>query len=117
MNLEELESLKDLNELDLLYKIIDIAQERILDTESVIAEYLWKVSGVRVRQSMQDIKLISDIIRNNIQVRKEKTDTKILEKAIQKEKQYLIERKAKNAEKKKLRLERINERQWPKRKK
>ena len=117
MDLNDLEELKNLNELDLLYKIIDIAEHSIRDTEKVIVENFWKVPGVRVRQNMQDIKLLSDIIRDNIQIRKGKVDIKILDKAIATEEQSLLNKKEMSVQKKQERMQKINERKWPKRKK
>ncbi len=70
MKLKELESLKECNELDLLYKIIDIANASKKRTEEVLGGN--KQAGVDVRKSLQDIKIISEIIRDMIQIRKKK---------------------------------------------
>jgi len=70
MNLEELENLKNLNELDLLYEIRKMAQDNYEDAEVVLKQRRWKTSGIRLRDKMQDIKLITEIIRDKIQLRK-----------------------------------------------
>ena len=68
MGLKELEELKDYNELDLLVKLIEIAESAKKRTEKVLRGN--KSAGVDVRKAMQDIRLLSEIIRDEIQRRK-----------------------------------------------
>ena len=67
MELDELNSLTELNELDLLYKLIEIAQSNKVDAEKVLKGE--KKPGARVRKSMQDIRLLCEVIRDKIQIR------------------------------------------------
>lgn len=67
MELNELEELRDCNELDVLYKIIEVAEDNKKRAEQVLREN--KTAGVDVRHAMQDIKLLADIMRNMIQIR------------------------------------------------
>jgi len=67
MELNELENFRECNELDVLYKLIETAEDLKKRTEQVLRDN--KTAGVDVRQSMQDIKLMADIIRNQIQIR------------------------------------------------
>lgn len=111
MNLEELESLKELNELDLLYKITDIIEDNYGDAEAIIKQRGWKASGVRVRDNMQDVKLISEIIRDKIQIRKGvKWGDKrkfVLDKAIENEKTRLSKQTESNRKRKQERINNI----------
>jgi len=68
MELEELHGLANLNELDLLYKLIEIAQDNKKDTEKVLKGE--KAAGIRVRDNLQDVKMLCEIIRDKIQIRK-----------------------------------------------
>jgi len=68
MKLEELEKLREYNELDLLFKLIDIAENCKKDTEKILHNK--KQPGIRVRNKMQDIRLLAEIIRDRIQIRK-----------------------------------------------
>jgi hypothetical protein len=68
MELEELRGLANLNELDLLYKLIEIAQNNKKDTEKILKGE--KAAGIRVRDSLQDVKMLCEIIRDKIQIRK-----------------------------------------------
>jgi hypothetical protein len=71
MDLEELERLRNLNELDLLHKIVEISQESYDAAEEAIKQQRgWKYRGVTLRDKMQDVKLIAEIIRDKIQLRK-----------------------------------------------
>jgi hypothetical protein len=113
MELSELEYLRELNELDLLYKIVKISQDNYGDAETVLKQRGWKASGVRLRDNMQDIKLIAEIIRDKIQIRKEASwGTKrkfALDKAIEAEK-IRIEKERKSIEAKRVeRLAKISE--------
>lgn len=95
MELEELEELRYLNELDLLIKMLDIAEEAQDDAERVVKNN--KQAGTRLRKKMQDVRLISEVIRNRIQNRKE-TGSNLkdrLEKAIQEEKNRIEKEKKK----------------------
>ncbi len=90
MNLKELESLVDLNELDLLYLLIEKAESVKKRTEKILRGN--KSAGVDVRKTMQDIRLLSEIIRDFVQRRKLKKikgDSK-LTKAIKAEKKRLL---------------------------
>jgi hypothetical protein len=68
MELNELNKLNELNELDLIYKIIDLANLNKHDIEKVLRGE--KAAGIRVRSSLQDIKLLCEAIRDKIQIRK-----------------------------------------------
>jgi hypothetical protein len=68
MELNELEELRNYNELDLLYKLIEIANESAKRTEQFLKGN--KTAGVDVRHSMQDVRMIAEFIRESIQVKK-----------------------------------------------
>lgn len=68
MDLDELNEIKNLNELDLLYKIVDVIEAAKKDTERVLKGE--KIPGIRVRSKLQDAKLLCEIIRDKIQMRK-----------------------------------------------
>ena len=68
MELQELKALAELNELDLLYKIIEIAESNKADAERVLKGEV--AAAKRVRSSMQDLRTICEIIRDNIQIRR-----------------------------------------------
>ena len=68
MEMNELEELRNFNELDLLYKIIDVAEDSKKRTEKVVKGN--ETAGVDVRHSMQDIRLLAEIIRESIQSKK-----------------------------------------------
>jgi hypothetical protein len=68
MELQELYQLNNFNELDLLYKLIDVAQKSKKDIEKVLKGQ--KEPGIRVRKEMLDLILLSEIIRDRIQIRK-----------------------------------------------
>ena len=91
MTLEELEELRNLNSLDILYKILDISDSAKPDAEKSIKGV--KDAGVRLRKKMQDIKLLSDVIRDKIQIKKgaDWSDKRkfSLDKAIEAEKERL----------------------------
>jgi hypothetical protein len=112
MELQDLERLGTLNELDLLYEITKISQANLEDAEAVVKQKRWKASGVRLRDSMQDIKLIAEIIRDKIQIRKGvdwgPKRKFALDKAIEEEKER-IEKERKTIEDRKLeRITRAN---------
>lgn len=91
MGLKELEELKDYNELDLLNKLIEIAEATKKRTEKVLKGN--KSAGVDIRKIMQDIRLLSEIIRDEIQRRKfqgKKIGESKLEQAINSEKKRLM---------------------------
>lgn len=95
MNLKELEGLKEFNELDLLYKLIDKSESIKKRTEQILRGN--KSAGVQVRKTVQDIRLLSEIIRDLIQRRKLKTPSNKeskLDKAIDSEKKRLIREEA-----------------------
>ena len=68
MELDEVLEMEEFNELDLLYKIIDIAESTTKDAEKVLKGQ--KEAGICVRDKMQDIKLLCDSIRDKVQIRK-----------------------------------------------
>jgi hypothetical protein len=68
MELNELEELRNYNELDLLYKLIEIANDTTKRTEQFLKGN--KTAGVDVRHSMQDVRMIAEFIREAIQVKK-----------------------------------------------
>lgn len=68
MELEELNELGNLNELDLLYKLLEKATSNKKDLERVLKGE--KSAGIRVRDSLQDVKTLCEIIRDKIQIRK-----------------------------------------------
>lgn len=91
MELNELNELKNCNELDLLYKIIEKAEGIKKRTEQILRGN--KSAGVDVRKTMQDIRMLSEIIRDKIQRGKLKRgaieDSKLY-KAIEAEKKRLL---------------------------
>ena len=89
MNIKELESLKDFNELDMLYKIISKAESIKKRVEALVVGK--KAAGVDVRKAMQDIRLLSEIIRDETQRRKKNSEFEKskLYKAIESEKKRL----------------------------
>jgi len=68
MEINELEQLREYSELDLLYKIIEVAESNKKRTEQFLRGN--NTAGVDVRQSMQDIRLLSELIRESIQIKK-----------------------------------------------
>lgn len=105
LNLKDLEELRECNELDLLYKIIDIANSAKKRTEEILSGN--KQAGVDVRKTLQDIRLLSEIMRDKIQNRKRKNKKTqdSLNKAIDRE----FERIKKENEKiKRLEKKRVN---------
>lgn len=68
MTLEELEELKEFNELDILYKIIDKTEYAKKFAERTIKGN--KTAGIEVRKTMQDIRTLSEIMRDKIQLRR-----------------------------------------------
>lgn len=70
MDLNEIEGLKNCNELDLLYKIIEFAEGLKKRTELVLHNN--HAAGVDVRKKLQDIRLLSLIMRDEIQRREKK---------------------------------------------
>jgi len=87
MELNDLENLKNCNELDLLYKIIEIAEGAKKRTELVLHNNY--SAGVDVRKTLQDVRLLSLIMRDQIQRRaqsgrgKKISKKSALDKAIQ----------------------------------
>ena len=68
MELNELNELTTLNELDLLYKLIEVAESNKKDAEKILRGE--KAAGIRMRDSLQDVKTLCEIIRDKIQIRK-----------------------------------------------
>ena len=67
MDLHKLEELSECNELDVLYKIIDIAQDIRPRVEKVLHNN--REAGVDVRKAMQDIRILATIMRDQVQIR------------------------------------------------
>ena len=65
MELKELNELKNYNELDLLHKLIEKAEGIKKRTEQILKGN--KSAGVDVRKAMQDIRMLSEIIRDKVQ--------------------------------------------------
>lgn len=68
MEISELEELRNFSELDFLYKIIDIAEGKKKRLEQFMKGN--KAAGTDVRQSMQDIRFLAELIRESIQINK-----------------------------------------------
>lgn len=68
MEINELEQLKTYSELDFLYKMIEIAESNKKRVEQFLKGN--GTAGVDVRHSMQDIRLLSELIRESIQTKK-----------------------------------------------
>lgn len=68
MELNELEELREYSELDLLYKLIEVAKSNTKRTEQFLKGN--KTAGVDVRHSMQDVRLLAEFIRESIQIKK-----------------------------------------------
>ena len=68
MELSELRKFVDFNELDLLYELIKISESNKKDVEKILKGK--KEPGIRVRESLQNVKLLCEIIRDKIQIRK-----------------------------------------------
>jgi hypothetical protein len=68
MELNELEKLREYNELDLLHKIIEVAEKSKKRVEQNLRGN--KTAGVDVRHSMQDVRLLAEIVRETVQMRK-----------------------------------------------
>lgn len=88
MNLNELESLRECNEIDLLNKLVTIANGVKRRTEEAVRGT--KQAGVDVRKKMQEIKMLTEIIRDDVQVRKGlKKNRSVLEDFISAEKKRI----------------------------
>jgi hypothetical protein len=72
MEIKELEQLREYSELDLLYKIIEVAESNKKRAEQFLRGN--GTAGVDVRHSMQDIRLLAELIRESIQIKKLKKD-------------------------------------------
>jgi len=68
MEINELEQLREYSELDLLYKIIEVAESNKKRAEQFLRGN--GTAGVDVRHSMQDIRLLAELIRESIQTKK-----------------------------------------------
>jgi hypothetical protein len=68
MELNELEELREYNELDLLHKIIEISEKSKKRVEQNLRGN--KTAGVDVRHSMQDVRLLAEIVRETVQINK-----------------------------------------------
>lgn len=68
MEINELEQLRIYSELDLIYKIIEIAESNKRRVEQFIKGN--NKAGVDVRHSMQDIRLLAELVRESIQTKK-----------------------------------------------
>lgn len=74
MELNDLENLKNFSELDLLYKIIEVAENAKKRTELILHNN--HAAGVDIRKTLQDIRLLSTIMRDQIQRRDRKRKNK-----------------------------------------
>ena len=87
LDIDELLELNELNELDILYKLIELTNSLTSDMEKVVRGV--KVSGLRIRHRLQDVILLSEVIRDKIQIRRGadwgKKRVFVLDKAIKKE--------------------------------
>lgn len=110
MNSNELNQLVDLNELDILFKIIETANSQKKDIEKILKGK--KEPGIRVRDCMQDIRLLCEIVRDKIQVRKgvEWSEKRVfaLDKAIKEAEEREIREQQFIEKKKRERLARFN---------
>lgn len=79
MDLSELEELKKYSELDLLYKIIEVAESAKKRTELILHNN--HAAGVDVRKTLQDVRLLSLIMRDQIQRRDRKRRNKPVSKS------------------------------------
>jgi hypothetical protein len=68
MEINELEKLRDCSELDLLYKIIEVAESKKKRAEQFLRGN--GTAGTDIRHSMQDIRLLAELIRESIQIKK-----------------------------------------------
>ena len=68
MEVNELKNLRNYNELDLLHKIIEIVEKSKKRVEQNLRGN--KTAGVDVRHSMQEIRLLAEIVRETVQMRK-----------------------------------------------
>lgn len=68
MEIKELEELREYSELDLLYKIIEVVEGNKKRTEQFLRGN--GTAGVDVRHSMQDVRLLAELIRESIQIKK-----------------------------------------------
>ena len=68
MEINELEELRDYSELDLLYKIIEVAESKKKRTEQFLRGN--GTAGTEIRHSMQDIRLLAELIRESVQIKK-----------------------------------------------
>lgn len=83
MKIKELEALKECNELDILYKIIEKAEKMEPRTEeSVVGN---KSAGIEVRKKLSDMRILISIMRDIITTRNNpSTRMSVLDKEIQK---------------------------------
>lgn len=104
LTLIELKALEELNEYDVLYKLIELTSSKELRKR---VEQILRgngQAGIDVRRNLQDVKLLSNVIRDKIQIRKgvewkdDKEDS--LAKAIREEAERIrkAEEKAREAE-------------------
>jgi hypothetical protein len=109
MRLNELNEFVDLNELDLLYKIIEFAESEKKDLERVLRGE--KAAGIRVRSKLQDVKILCEIIRDKIQIRKgikrKENKISVLEKVIKQAQKKQIKDKELIEKKKRERVARL----------
>ncbi len=75
MEIKELEMLREYSELDLLYKIIEVAESNKKRAEQFLRGN--GTAGVDVRHSMQDIRLLAELIRESIQIKKLKKEPEV----------------------------------------
>jgi len=77
MEIKELEELRECSELDLLYKLIEVAEGNKKRVEQFLRGN--GTAGVDVRHSMQDIRMLAELIRESIQIKKLKKEPDIRE--------------------------------------
>lgn len=111
MDLDELQKLQDLNELDLIYKITDLVKSCKNDAEKVIKNN--NTASIRLRESMQDVRLLCEIIRDKVQIRRcvpwgDKRKF-ALDKAIEEEKIRLDKERQMIEKKKQERIDKLNQ--------
>lgn len=68
MEVEDLRRIQNYNEYDLLFEIIDIANNNTNNAEETLRNN--KAAAVRLRKGMQDIRFLCEVIRNKIQIRR-----------------------------------------------
>ena len=109
MELDKLRGLRELNELDLVYRIFDICKIVKEDAEKVLKGN--DSARIRIRSQLQDVRLLCEIIREKTQIRKgiNRSSDKVnsLEREILLEEKNLAKSKDNQEKKKQERLARF----------